>query len=235
MSRKDKDESGKELVRKQFLHLIVLQQKINILNHVNAYHEEKNIIGSKVAKIRFHSYMEVFDEMMYESRYTVLLEDDSMIFLFYEFDDNDKIVGHVLTYLPNFRGKREPTIYDLDDEDKTEDKNNFGGEDDELEEIDYIQLHKRISNFVRVDFEELGRKEFYHSLIHMHIGTEREALRIPIEHCVLPFEFLFFILKYIYQLPDEELKSLECEMSRESMLTEKETEKLKLVFSNCIR
>ena len=144
-------------------------------------------------------------------------------------------MGHVLTYLPNFRGKRGTTNCELDDENKVYDEVNSEGEDDEPEEIDYIQLHKRISNFVRVDFEELGRKEFYHSLVHMHIGTEREALRIPIEHCVLPFEFLFFILKYIYQLPDEELKSLECEMSRESMLTEKETEKLKLVFSNCIR
>ena len=68
----------------------------------------------------------------------------------------------------------------------------------------------------------------------MHIGTERNALRIPIEHCVLPFEFMFFVLKYIYHLPDEELIDLEFKMSRNSMLTENEKRKLKLVFSNCV-
>ena len=132
----------------------------------------------------------------------------------------DFVGGHILSYLPSFRN-------DSENGKEYTDENNE-------EEINFIQLHRRISNFVRVDFEEVGRKEYYHSLIHMHIGTERNALRIPIEHFVMPFEFLFFVLKYVYHLPDEELTGIECEISRNSMLTEKEKKKLKLVFSDCI-
>ena len=212
--------SQKEIVREQFLALSDLQQKINIINNVNEYYETKNAMGNKAGKIRFHSYMEAFDEMMYNCQYTVLLEDDSMIFLFYEFDENNNVIGHILSYLPSFRN-------DSENRKENTDENN-------QEEIDFKQLHRMISNFVRVDFEEVGRKDYYHSLIHMHIGTERNALRIPIEHFVLPFEFLFFVLKYIYNLEDDELTVIECEMARDSMLTEKEKKKLKLVFSNCI-
>lgn len=164
--------------------------------------------------------MEAFDKMMYNCQYTILLEDDSMVFLFYEFNDNNNVTSHILSYLPSFRN-------DSENGKEYTDENNE-------EEINFIQLHRRISNFVRVDFEEVGRKEYYHSLIHMHIGTERNALRIPIEHFVMPFEFLFFVLKYVYHLPDEELTGIECEISRNSMLTEKEKKKLKLVFSDCI-
>lgn len=121
--------------------------------------------------------MEAFDKMMYNCQYTILLEDDSMVFLFYEFNDNNNVTGHILSYLPSFRN-------DSENGKEYTDENNE-------EEINFIQLHRRISNFVRVDFEEVGRKEYYHSLIHMHIGTERNALRIPIEHFVMPFEFLF--------------------------------------------
>ena len=211
MNKVDKILSEKEIVREQFWALPVLQQKIHIINDVNDYHETKNIIGNKADKIRFHSYMEAFDKMMYNCQYTILLEDDSMVFLFYEFNDNNNVTGHILSYLPSFRN-------DSENGKEYTDENNE-------EEINFIQLHRRISNFVRVDFEEVGRKEYYHSLIHMHIGTERNALRIPIEHFVMPFEFLFFVLKYVYHLPDEELTGIECEISRNSMLTEKEKKK----------
>ena len=84
MNKVDKILSEKEIVREQFWALPVLQQKIHIINDVNDYHETKNIIGNKADKIRFHSYMEAFDKMMYNCQYTILLEDDSMVFLFYE-------------------------------------------------------------------------------------------------------------------------------------------------------
>ena len=107
--------SQKEIVREQFLALSDLQQKINIINNVNEYYETKNAMGNKAGKIRFHSYMEAFDEMMYNCQYTVLLEDDSMIFLFYEFDENNNVIGHILSYLPSFRNDCIPvnhTNYD---------------------------------------------------------------------------------------------------------------------------
>lgn len=222
MSKEEKVLSEREIIRNQFYGLQILQRKIEIINVVNDYCEVQKFIGNKAEKIRFHSYMDAFNEMMYKNQYTVSLKDDSMIFLFYEFDESDNVVGHALTYLPNFRY----------DEEKKQEK--VYGDEEEEEEINFIQLHRRISNFVRVDYEEVGNEEYYHSLIHMHIGTERNALRIPIEHYVMPFEFMFFVLKYVYHLPDEELVDLQFEMSRNSMLTENEKVKLKLVFSNCV-
>lgn len=221
MSKENNTQSEKEIISSQFCELQILQSKIPIINVVNDYHEKKNSIGDKADKIRFHSYMDTFDEMLYHSKYTIALEDDAMICMFYEFDDNNNVIGHTLSYLPNFQN----------DEEIEEEMHN---DEDVQKETDFIQLHRRISNFVRVDFEEVGWTEYYHSLVHMHIGTERNALRIPIEHCVMPFEFLFFVLKYIYHLEDEELEDLECEMLRDSLLTEKEKKKLKLVFSNCL-
>lgn len=50
-----------------------------------------------------------------------------------------------------------------------------------------------------MDFDEVGYKEYIHSLIHAHFGAEKNnELRIPVEHVVLPYEFLFFVLKYIW-------------------------------------
>ena len=205
MSKKEIVLSERDTIRNQFNQLSNLQQKIQIINVVNDCHEAKSFIGDKADKIRFHSYMNSFNEMMYKNQYTISLKDDSMIFLHYEFDDDNNVVGHSLTYLPNFR----------DDRENIEEK--VYGEEDDDEEINYIQLHRRISNFVRVDFEKVGREEYYHSIIHMHIGTERNALRIPIEHYVMPFEFMFFVLKYVYHLSDRELTDLEFEMPRNSM------------------
>lgn len=101
MNKVDKILSEKEIVREQFWALPVLQQKIHIINDVNDYHETKNIIGNKADKIRFHSYMEAFDKMMYNCQYTILLEDDSMVFLFYEFNDNNFFSFYPFTFFGN--------------------------------------------------------------------------------------------------------------------------------------
>ena len=225
MSKKSNIMSDKSIVQNQFMKISGLQRKIQIINDVNDYHENQKSIGDKSEKIRFKTYMEVFDQMMYDARYTVLLEDDSMIFLYYEFDENGKIVEHVLSYLPNFRNEEVSK-----ENREIQDKDDRNGDADA--EISSEVLHRRLSNFIRVDYENEGRKEYFHSLIHMHIGTEREALRIPVEHCVMPFDFLFFVLKYIYHICDEQLICLESSKQKEVMLTEKERKKLKLIFNS---
>ena len=202
----------KDIVREQFLKFNDLQRKIKEINIVNDYHEHQYEIGEASQRIRLNSYTDTFDQMIYNCEYTILLQDDSMIVMNYQFDKSDNIIGHSLSFLPNFR-------------------NDLFADRDQEDEIKENQMLSRIGNYIRIDFDEQGREEYYHSLIHMHIGTSKDNLRIPVEHFVLPFEFLFFILKYIYRLPDEKLKALECSMQRDSALTENEMKKFRLVFS----
>lgn len=211
MSRNKEEYTQKDIVRQQFLQLNNLQRKIKQINLVNEFHEKKYEIGDKSERIRLSSYAETFDDMIYNNKYTILLNDDSMIIMQYQFDESEKIIGHSLSFLPNFRR-------DLFDNCNQED------------EIKESQLFSRIGNYIRIDFDKQGQKEYYHSLIHMHVGTAKDNLRIPVEHFVLPFEFLFFVLKYIYRLPDEELIDLDCCMQRENILTEHERKKVRMLF-----
>lgn len=211
MSKKKKEYTQKEIVREQFLQLNNLQRIIKEINVVNDFHERRFEIGEQSQRIRINSYAETFDSIMYNNEYTILLNDDSMIIMQYRFDESQKIIGHTLSFLPNFR-------------------RNLFDEDVQSEEIKESQLFLRLGNYIRIDYDEQGQEEYYHSLIHMHIGTAKDTLRIPVEHFVLPFEFLFFVLKYVYRLPDEQLMGLECSMERESVLTKREMKKVRMAF-----
>lgn len=211
MSKQKKEYTQKEIVREQFLQLNNLQRKIKEINMVNDFHESGFEIGEKSQRIRINSYAETFDDIMYNNEYTILLNDDSMIIMLYRFDESQKITGHSLSFLPNFR-------------------RNLFDEGDQSEEIKESQLFLRLGNYIRIDYDEQGREEYYHSLIHMHIGTAKDTLRIPIEHFVLPFEFLFLVLKYVYRLSDEQLTGLECSVQRENILTKREMKKVRMVF-----
>lgn len=211
MSKNKKEYTQKDVVREQFLRLSSLQRRIKEINVVNEFHERRYEIGEESQRIRLNSYAEIFDHMIYNNEYTILLNDDSMIIMQYQFDESEKIIGHSLSFLPNFR-------------------RNLFDDCDQEEEIKESQLFSRLGNYIRIDFDEQGQEEYYHSLIHMHIGTAKDNLRIPVEHFVLPFEFLFFVLKYIYRLPDEELTDLECSVQRENILTKQEMRKVRMAF-----
>lgn len=211
MSKQKKEYTQKEIVREQFLQLNDLQRKIEEINMVNDFHERRYEIGEESQRIRIHSYPQTFDDIMYNNQYTILLNDDSMIIMQYRFNESQKIVGHSMSFLPNFR-------------------RNLFDEDEQSEEIKESQLFSRLGNYIRIDYDEQGQQEYFHSLVHMHIGTAKDTLRIPIEHFVLPFEFLFFVLKYIYRLPDEQLMGLECSVQRKSILTKQEIKKVRMSF-----
>lgn len=34
----------------------------------------------------------------------------------------------------------------------------------------------RLGNYIRIDYDEQGQEEYYHSFIHMHIGTAKDTL-----------------------------------------------------------
>ncbi len=204
------------LVRKQFNDLFLIQQIIGLINIVNNnYHEKELSIGTKSEKVTPERYVESFNRMEKEQTYTLTLIDDSMLCFYYEFNEKGQIVKHELSFLPSYR---------IED-----------GSGEYYDEVPPFELFKKIRNYVRVDFDEVGYKEYIHSRIHAHFGTEKSnEIRIPVEHVVLPYEFLFFVLKYIYRIDDNELSSLQCDHRRESKLTNNERSKLKLLFCDCL-
>ena len=204
------------LVREQFMNLYLVQQVIGSINIVNNnYHERELSIGTKSEKITPERYITSFKQMEIEQTYTLTLIDDSMICLYYEFNDNEQIIKHELSFLPSYR---------IED-----------GSGEYYDDVSPFELFKRIRNYVRVDFDEVGYKEYIHSLIHAHFGAEKNnEIRVPVEHVVLPYEFLFFVLKYIYGVDDDELKILHFHHGRQSKLTGNEKSKLRLLFSDCL-
>lgn len=207
----------RELVREQFINLYFIQQNIGTISVINGnFHERERAIGIKSEKITPERYVESFNKMESEETYTLTLIDDSLICLYYEFDETGVITKHELSFLPSYKVEDESDEYNDD--------------------VSPFELFKRIRNYVRVDFDDVGYKEYTHSLIHAHFGCGKgNSIRIPVEHVVLPYEFLFFVLKYIYRIDDDELLTLQFTYGRGSKLTDNEKDKLRLLFSNCVQ
>lgn len=207
------------LVRTQFNTFYSLQQKIGKLNDVNRnYHEGDLSIGIRSEHITMERYVRIFEKMENEQTYTMTLSDDSLLCLYYEFDKTDSITMHELSYIPSYRI----------------DNGNGQYEDD----INPFELINRARNYIRIDFGSKGYKEYTHTLIHAHFGPEKgDVVRIPVEHTVLPYEFLFFILKYVYHVNDDELRFLcgDVGIIRDSKLSINEKKRVRLLLSDCIQ
>lgn len=219
MSKRNRKElTDFEVIQQQFLGFQTLDNDIDIINIVSNYQCSRNAIGQITDHIRYDSYKEIFDNVLREDKYTILLTDDSMIIMQYNFDDNGKLLQHTLSYLPNYRQ------HILNDEEELQ----------EDADINPQQFSMRLSNYIRIDYGEKGKQDYYHALVHLHIGVFKESMRIPLQCFIYPNEFLFFIFKYIYHLEDDILLKLECGIPKQCLLKDKEMKKLRMAFGNCI-
>lgn len=217
-----KELSDYNIVQQQFLMLRNLEYDIDNINIINNYHEKEHEIGETTEHIKYNSYKYVFDNLLSEDKYTILLTDDSMFVMQYIFNENGSIKEHTLSFLPNYKvdilgRKDDENINDADISDAN---------------ISDETFCRRLSNYVRIDYSEVGRQEYYHSLVHLHLGVFEEGIRLPLQHFLYPYEFLFLIFKYIYKKDDKELRKLEFMKLKESKLTENEMKKFKVVFGN---
>ena len=73
-----KELSDFEIVRQQFISFQTLESDIDNINIINNYHERKQEIGETTEHIKYSSYKYVFDKLLSEENYTILLTDDSM-------------------------------------------------------------------------------------------------------------------------------------------------------------
>lgn len=169
-------------------------------------------IGVKSEKIRFQSYIESINSISENGEYSVEFIDGSMVNFWYEFDKDGNCIMHSISYMPYYK--------DVTDE-ETEDAN-----------IDESFFSERVSQYMRIDYEEQGRKEFCHSLIHLHVGPGRNSLRIPVDAVIYPYDFMFFVLNYIYGEGIESKyfdKRTEGDIIR-NFLTENEKERIRISF-----
>ena len=205
-------------IEQQFLMFQELDKDIDIVNIVSKYHCSKNEIGETTDHVKYDTYQEIFDKLMRDEKYTILLTDDSIITMQYIFNSSGELLQHTLSFLPNYR------------------QNDYNSEDDMQGNADISpkEYSMKLSNYIRIDYEEKGREDYYHALVHLHMGVFKESMRIPLQCFLYPNEFLWFIFKYIYHVDDSKLSRLECELPKNCLLKEKEIKKLRMAFGNCI-
>ena len=211
-------ENDYRIVERQFLGLQELYKDIEIINIVSEYTAKAYSIGINTEHFKYHNYKELFDKTLGEERFTLSLLDDSMIVLYYEFNEEGKIIKHNLSFLPNYR-------YDLFRCDKM-----YDDEDEGEDEISSEVFAERINNYIRIDFDDKGYEEYYHAAVHMHIGVFQGGIRIPVQTIIYPYEFLYLIFKYLYHIGDCDLEKLNCEHKKDLNLSVRELKKFRLVY-----
>ncbi len=213
--------SEKELVINQLTSLYLVQENIPTINNIGIHEIKENSVGRRTPKFTIRTYVEVYRDMLLNEKYNLLLNDDSIIDFHYEFDNEGNIVGHSLSFIPG-----------LDAE--------ISLRDDTYNIEDQFMVSITAANYIRIDYDLKGKKNIVHTDVHMHYGIfERgekgegvlSELRIPIEGVLFPYEFIYIILKYVYEVKDDYLQFLlDFKYSRKHCLEECEFNKLVLSF-----
>ncbi len=213
-----------EIVRKQFLFFENNYYKCAKINCVSGYREKHNIIGFSSPRINFKSYREVYTDMVENNKYYLIFIDGSILNMEYLFDGNI-ICKHTLSFYPSCNNELGSSGSEALEQYGIEDEN-------EIEDLQIL-----LSNYIRVDFDEVGRKEYFHSLVHMHTSVFKQSVRFPVESYILPLEFICFVLKYIYrengQYLDDWYVKLQSDYNlfdTRKLLTENELKRFRLHF-----
>ncbi|MEK4236195.1 DUF2290 domain-containing protein [Paenibacillus sp. FSL H7-0714] len=207
-----------QIVKKQIEHLYIIQEHVPIINAVNCWNVKGRQIGERTNKLTLENYHEVYKKMLEEQEFHLLINDESVISLFYLFDENGKVSQHSLSYIPSL----DIEIY----------------ASDTLSLENHISISRTANNYIRIDYDKTGKKDVVHTDVHMHFGIfhkqnhmSSSELRIPLEGILFPYEFIYIILKYLYDVEDEFLTALfEDKYIKFSCLEKKEQDKLILSF-----
>lgn len=207
------------IVRDQICNLYLVQEKVPIINDVNIFNLNNAEIGEKTNKFTHSTYVEVYKEMLDGKKYNILLYDESIISMHYQFNTEMKIIKHSLSFIPS-----------------------IGSDIDTAQELSLehqIRISKMTNNYIRIDYNSLGKKDIIHTDVHMHYGIffeekkrEIAELRIPFEGVIYPNEFMYIVLKYIYALENDVIDFLlDVAYSKEHRLEACEMDKLILTFN----
>lgn len=221
MTKKSKNiKSIKEVIKDQIDYLFNNQYQFKNIIKIRKYDYSKDVIGNSLNNICLNNYNEQYDlysgngslkQNNDKDRFFIKFSDSSIIRINYEFA-NDRIKSATADYLQPYE--------------KIEANDIYGG---------YIQKDNPVStyNYIRADLDYIGYKpKDYHALSHLHIGVEGD-LRIPLHSLMLPFDFLYIILRYIYKINDPKLETHRDNCAPEqrvSCLSKIELDKLRLLF-----
>lgn len=214
----------KDIVKKQFISLQQLDSRIDVVNIVSRYKESKNELGKNTGHLNYNNYKELSQKILRDEEFTISLIDDSFINLYYVFDEDDNIERHVLSFVPSYQNdlyREDMNIGDYSQLQPEEDAN-----------ITDEEYGRRISNYIRVDYDLVGQKRFYHTPVHMHVGIFDYSIRMPVETALYPFDFLYLVFKYIYHYSEEDLDILNSNSKYRTMLDKEEMKRFKITNGN---
>lgn len=101
----------------------------------------------------------LFEEIFCDEKYCFLLADNSIVSMHYTFNEDGSIFYHNLAYIPN-----------------------------PGEILGTQKFENAIGRYLRIDCDEVGRKDFVHTLVYLHVGAMKGGTRIPFKHHIYPNE-----------------------------------------------
>ena len=164
--------------------------RIPLILNSNIPKTSKNYIGQVTGKFTYENYYTLYNECISNKNYQILMQDESVISMYYLFDSEGKIKGYNLSFIPSLNS--EITKYDCN----------------------ISNIFSDVENYLRIDFDMQGYKKILHEKQHLHIGInvkskkhDRNIIRFPIAEKIYPWDFIWLVLKLIYHMEDSYDKS----------------------------
>lgn len=187
--------------------------RIPLILQLNTPKISNNYIGEVTGKFTYENYYSLYKECISKKNYQILMQDESVISMYYLFDSAGEIKGYNLSFIPSLNG--EITEYDCNI------SNIFGD----------------VENYLRIDFDIQGYKKIVHEKQHLHIGInvkskkhDRNIIRFPIAEKIYPWDFIWLVLKLIYHMEDSYDKNFKKNKGKNDSLINVEDQILHLKF-----
>lgn len=220
----------------EFNYLYSCYNQIQAIDYINFPHISDSIGLEPIRVDELESYIEAYYNALNSNKFSIKMFDESLLFMNYRFS-NDDLIYHKLAFFPS---PHSNAIYknSLNTEYiNTELLENLDKHFPELlrfdETISYdqIDISKKLnllSLYIRIDFDMEGNKKYIHTPVHLHSNFCRDGLRWPIRNALSPCEFVYLILRYVYDIECDFLKEKVLEKtSRKDYLDKDEVKLLK--------
>ncbi len=181
--------SDRECIRNFFINDFWKLQDIPQIQYFKKPKIDESSIGVPTGKFTYFNYTDKYFSVISEKNYQISFLDESLISMYYKFYETGEIEKYNLSFVPSI--------------------------DIEIIENDYRSeevFDSNMMDYLRIDYDKQGYKEVVHELQHLHIGLtchgkkkedNRNELRIPVVDKIYPWDFIYLIAKYIYNIDDE--------------------------------
>ncbi len=158
---------------------------IPLILSINSPTIGNDYIGELSGKFTYKNYYELYNSCLKSKNYQVLMQDESMISMYYVFNNNGEIIRYNLSFIPSLNSEI--------------DENN----------CEIHNIIEDVGNYIRIDFDMQGYEKIFHEKQHLHLGLNsksqsniKNVVRLPVAEKLYPWDFIYLILKLIYHLED---------------------------------